>query len=238
MFFYFLTEPAFLETNEKETNTFTIGDLFEVFNGVLEDRHLPIVAETNSEINFIRVNSFSDSNALFDKQQLDEIQLGQVKKKENLFTNTNDRKPVNDKKVLIKEDYIIYTRGLPRGFSMLNAPIGNELNVVATHQFICLRPRTKLIEVYMPYLHLVLDLFVEKDLKELFDSKLIKNGDKYSVFNSVNIKEIKDMELTTLKLVSGQKKAYDRFCERKQEFDTAVFRLNIIKDLVYNNDYL
>ncbi len=238
MFFYFLSEPAFLETNEKETNTLTIGDLFDVFNGVIEDRHLPIVADANSEINFIRVNSFSETNDLFDKKKLDEICLGQVKRKENPFTITDDRKPVNVKKVLIKEDYIIYTRGIPRGFSMQNAPIGNELNVVATHQFICLRPRTKLIEVYLPYLHLVLDLFVEKDLKKLFDSKLIKSGDRYNVFNSVNIKEIRNMELTILKLVGAQKKVYDRFCERKQEFDTAVLRLNIIKDLVYNNDYL
>jgi hypothetical protein len=127
---------------------------------------------------------------------------------------------------------------MPRGFSMLNAPIGNELNVVATHQFICLRPRTKLIEVYLPYLHLVLDLFVEKDLKKLFDSKLIKSGDKYSVFNSVSIKEIRDMELTILKLVSGQKKVYDRFCERKQELEIAVFRLETIKDIIFNNNYL
>lgn len=228
----------FLDKDEKETKAFSIGDLFEVFNGVLEDRHLPLVAETNSEINFIRVNSFSDSNVLFDKQKLGEIQLGQVKKKENLFTNTYDRKPVNYKKVLIKEDYILYTRGIPRGFSMLNAPIGNELNVVATHQFICLRPRTKLMEVHLPYLHLVLDLFVEKDLKKLFDSKLIQSGDKYSVFNSVSIKEIRDMELTILKLVSGQKKVYDRFCERKQELEIAVFRLETIKDIVFNNNYL
>jgi hypothetical protein len=46
------------------------------------------------------------------------------------------------------------------------------------------------------------------------------------------------MELTILKLVSGQKKVYDRFCERKQELEIAVFRLETIKDIIFNNNYL
>lgn len=238
MFVFGINEMYFLDKDEKETKTFSIGDLFDVFNGVIEDRHLPIVAETNSDIIFIHINSFSESNILLGKQELYKIQQMQLKRKETLGKNTNDRKPLSEKKVLTKEDYIIYTRGLPRGFSMQHAPIGNGLNVVATHQFICLRPRTKLMEVHLPYLHLVLELFVKNYLKELFDLKQKTLGDKYSVFNSVSIKEIRDFELNILKSVSSQKKLYDAYSQLKQNYAEAAINLNSITKLVYNNIYL
>jgi hypothetical protein len=232
-----LTEPPFLEPEEKVTRTFTTGDLFEVYNGVIEERHLPIVAETNTELNFIRINSFTENGVLHNKIRLRELQDIQTNKREVPFKKHGDKKTINKKKILRDADYIIYTRGVPRGFSMLKSEIDDDLNVVATHQFICLRPRTNLIDFFLPYLHLVMDLFVDRDLKKIFDSKLKLNGEKYGVFNSIGIKEIKDIEITMLKLVDSQRKAYERYDQRKQESEMATYHLKMIKDLIHGNYY-
>jgi len=232
-----LTEPPFLEPEEKGTITFTIGDLFEIYNGVIEERHLPIVAENNSDLNFIRINSFTENGVLHDKIRLRELQELHTNKREDNFKKLPDKKPINEKKKLRNSDYIIYTRGMPRGFSMLKSEIDDNLNVVATHQFICLKPRTNIIEVYLPYLHLVMDLFVDRDLKKIYESKLKLNGEKYGIFNSIGIKEIKDIEITILKLVDGQRKAYEKYDQRIQESEMATYHLKMIKDLIYGNYY-
>lgn len=232
-----LKEPPFLELEEKVTRKFTVGDLFEIYNGVIEERHLPIMAETNSELNFIRINSFTENGVLHEKIRLRELQEIHTNKREDPSKKLPEKKPINEKKILRNADYIIYTRGMPRGFSMLKSDIGDDLNVVATHQFICLKPRTNIIEVYLPYLHLVMDLFVDRDLKNIYESKLKLNGEKYGIFNSIGIKEIKDIEITILKLVDSQRKAYERYDQRIQESELATYQLKMIKDLIYGNYY-
>jgi hypothetical protein len=94
------------------------------------------------------------------------------------------------------------------------------------------------MKVHLPYLHLVLELFVENDLKKLFDLKRTTYGDKYSVFNSVSIKEIKDINLNILKSVSSQEKLFDAYSKFKQNYTVAAMNLNSITKLVYNNIYL
>jgi hypothetical protein len=159
--------------------------------------------------------------------------LGELKKQ-----NSISKKAVSKNKILNKEDYLIYTKGVPKGFSMLNNSISESKNLVASHQFICLRPRTELIEVHLPYLHLILDVFVEKKLDQIFKEKEDIKGNKYGSFNSITIKEISKIELTILKSVDSQKKVFDQYNKIKEEVEVALTRLNFIKESINNNYYI
>ena len=238
MFFLLLMDQIVLGTDGKETKSFLIGDLFEVFSGIIEENHMPILEETQKEVIFLRINSLKDQKFKYKRFELVESDrskdsLGELKKK-----NSISKKAVSKNKILNKEDYLIYTKGVPKGFYMLNNSISESKNLVASHQFICLRPRTELIEVHLPYLHLVLDVFVEKKLDQIFKEKEEIKGNKYGSFNSITIKEISKIELTILKSVDSQKKVFDQYNKIKEEVEVALTRLDFIKESINNNYYI
>ena len=238
MFFLLLMDQIVLGAEGKEIKNFLIGDLFEVFSGIVEENHIPILEETQEEVVFLRINSLKDQKFKYKRFELIESDRSKDLSNEQTKLSSTQKKTVKKSKILNKADYLIYTKGLPKGFSMLSNSISESKKLVASHQFICLRPRLELIEVYLPYLHLVLDVFVEKKLNQIFKVKEEIKGNKYGSFNSITIKEISKMELTILKSVDSQKKVFDQYNKIKEEVEVALTRLDFIKESINNNYYI
>lgn len=238
MFFLLLMDQIVLGPDGNKTKTFLIKDLFEVFTGIVEDNYKPIIEETREEVIFLRINSLKDQKFKYKRFELIESDRSKDLSKELSKQSLIQKKQVKINKILNKEDYLIYTKGVPKGFSLLNNSISKSKNLVASHQFICLRPRTELIEVHLPYLHLVLDVFIEKKLDQIFRAKEEIKGNKYGSFNSITIKEISKMELTILKSVDSQKKVFEQYNKIKEEVEVALTRLDCIKDSINNNSYI
>jgi hypothetical protein len=238
MFFLLLTDQIVLGSDGKETKTFLIKDLFEVFSGIVEDNHLPILEGTQDEITFLRINSLKDQKFKYKRFELVESNRSKDSLLESTKQDSTQKSAVKKSKILNKADYLIYTRGIPKGFSMLNNSISESKNLVASHQFICLRPKMELIDVYLPYLHLVLDVFVEKKLDQIFKEKEEIKGNKYGAFNSITIKELGKMELAILNSVDSQKKVFEQYNKIKEEVEVALTRLEFIKESINNNYYI
>jgi hypothetical protein len=234
MFLLLLMDQIVLEDNGKEIKNFLIGDLFEVFSGIIEENHLPILEETHEEVVFLRINSLKEHEYIYKKFEL----IESARSKKSLKQSLIQQKAVKKDKILNKEDYLIYTKGVPKGFSMLNNSISESKKLVASHQFICLRPRTELIEIYLPYLHLILDVFVEKKLDQIFRAKGETKGNNYGAFNSITIKEISKMELVILKSVDSQKKVFDQYNKIKEEVEFSLTRLDFLKKSINENKYI
>lgn len=234
MFFLLLMDQIVLGVDGKETKTFSIGDLFEIFSGIIEENHKSVLEDTEEEVVFLRINSLKDHEYKYKRFELVESD----RSKKSLKQSSIQQKAIRKDKLLNKEDYLVYTKGVPKGFSMLNNSISESKKLVASHQFICLRPRTELIEAHLPYLHLVLDVFVEKKLEQIFRAKEEIKGNKYGAFNSVTIKEISKMNLTILKSVDSQKKVFDQYNKIKVELEVATTRLDFIKEAINNNYYI
>lgn len=229
MLFLLPYNQTLFDNKELEFRDFAMGDLFEIFTGVFEDRHLERIQETNKRLHFVKLNSFKGGRLIFSNKK---PQQDNDEDKSKLSL----KKPVSQKKILNAEDYIIYTRGIPRGFSMLNAGVDN-INAVAIHHFLCLKPRTRLVDLDLDYLHLMLDLFVEYNLMRLYTDKLEIYNNKPGAFNSISINELKDMKISLLTSVVSQKKAFEKFLQRKTEFETAALSLQNLKNMIYNNIY-
>ncbi len=238
MFFLLLMDQIILGPEGKEAKTFLIGDLFEVFSGIVEENHLPVLEGTQEEVTFLRINSLQDQKFKYRRFELVENDKSKDSLLESTKQDSTQKKAVKKSKILNKADYLIYTRGVPKGFSMLNNSISESKKLVASHQFICLRPRVDLIDVYLPYLHLVLDVFVEKKLDQICKTKEVNKGTKYGAFNSITIKEIGKMELVILNSVDSQKKVFDQYNKIKDEVEVALTRLEFIKESINNNYYI
>lgn len=238
MFFLLLMDQIVLGSEGKETKAFLIKDLFEVFSGIVEDNHLPVLEGTQDEITFLRINSLQDQKFKYRRFELVESYKSKDSVVELIKQDSIQKKAVKKSKILNKADYLIYTRGTPKSFSMLNNSISESKNLVASHQFICLRPKMELIDIYLPYLHLVLDVFVEKNLDQICKTKEEIKGAKYGAFNSITIKELGKMELVILNSVDSQKKVFEQYNKIKEEVEVALTRLEFIKESINNNYYI
>ena len=209
----------------ESTHNYTIHDLFDVNLGLIEDRYLKLTKNDNEPIMFLRLSSFIDDETRKSKlylntyEKLNIIDMKAVisKHKEYEEKNLDNSKKgfIPDQKVLKDVDYLISLRGRPKGYSMLKSIKDNQHKLVSSNHFIHIRPRqTQIEEMYVPYLHLILDMLVEKKINADFeDKKVIEDAlnKKYSAYNSFRIQDLRDMEISIPRTKLEQKKAYELF---------------------------
>jgi len=221
-----------------QTRLCKIEDLFEVSVGVLEDRCSKTIKNLKEPLIFLRASSFDENGVLVDLQKLNAINKS-IKTKRNSKLDLFSSSAIDEnlitlgiKKILKSEDYLIYTRGIPKGFSLLKSNQIDKINAVANHQFVCLRPRTDIQEIHVPYLHFILDLLIENEFKAMYDYKLKKFDGKYGLFNSISTKEIRNIELEISDSKESQIKIYNRYNEIYNAYKQAIFRLDLFKNAI------
>jgi hypothetical protein len=186
---------------------------------------------------FLRISSFIDDD--FGKNKLvinpySKRNILDLKSVESRYADLSENEEaenpaIPNHKLIRNTDYLITLRGRPKGFSMLKSIEPNHPKLASSNHFIHIRPRQTQIEsMHIPYLHLLLDILVEKKIYTIFEEKK-KNEDtlgrKYSAYNSFRIQDLRDMKISILKNIEDQKRVFDLFEKKYDELLSA--NLNI-----------
>jgi len=216
LFFFFLL-------NEKE---FKLGTLFEISPGVLDDGASFYSIDKNGNnvnLTMLRMASFNPiSKTLLEQRDIDlNIEkidrLRKTKSGLNMQKNTNDyikqaikSKEVSSNKILDGQDYLICTRRANdqpiNGYSLINSAIDlqpeNIGPCIISHHFICLRPRKDIADIYIPFLHLMLDSIIENQL-----IPLINKGNK----GLLKTKTLNQLKVSIPILYDEQRKIFEEY---------------------------
>lgn len=227
-----------LPQEEMETKEYLFNDLFEMLTGVVDSKGQVRSNEDNSDIQFLRINSFTDEGTLSENREIgingnSKSKKGAVKDASVLSTSI-----ISESKIITKNDFVIYTRGVPKGFSALKFMQTGEDRYAASHHFIYLRPRLSLINLYVPYLHIMLELFVKKDLAEIYKEKAIRNQSSQPTGNSISVKELKNLKITLLTGIDAQKKVVEKYEKQKNEVKTALQILDCMEAFIHSSTFM
>jgi hypothetical protein len=148
-----------------KTHTYTIGDLFEIFQGTA----------------IISKKSQKNNSAGFKYKTIYISDL--ANKYETLnFIELNDYEPVKNlkkEKILTEKDYLLTCKGVIKGYALCKSlEIFNKiitkkyLGIVASNHFIVLRPRASTIEIFQNsyLLYNIIDLIIP-ELNQLISKK-------------------------------------------------------------------
>jgi len=233
---------------------YTIEDLFEVNSGLLEERYTDYYSNEKGEkilVVFIKMLiikedgtiELPDERKIINIEQEIKLQKNQESKVNNSAKRNVVRKEVPKAKILLPEDFLISTRGLPIGISLLEYGHDMIKNLVPTHHLIVVRPKTEAIKknhIYLPLLHLLLSLIVEnvynenylkyiKEAKKIKEIEVEKNKKSIrrsssSFFASVKVDEVKKQQFTIPVSYEKQKALYDQMNEIEKKKEEAISR--------------
>jgi hypothetical protein len=201
--------------------SYQIDDLFECNLGLNEANYGAFLKD-GKRVTFLKLGSFMDDDKnmnlpIQDYNKRNILNPGLFAEKNNAETNEineKDKTPVPIKKLLQPTDFLISIRGRIKGFSMLNTIESAEL--VCSNHFIHLKPRNYIIsDMYMPYLHLLLDCLVKQinmNFKEIKGSSLT---------NSLKVDELRKFGINLHTNIEEQKKVLEEYEKRHIEIQQA-----------------
>jgi hypothetical protein len=260
MLLLLLDQPFLIEKEElssfgacfNDCSKWKISDLFDVTSGILEERYLDFYineAGVKQEVNFIRMDTIRGNENTFKLPDGREKIDSALEEKAKVISEDNPKKSnrvkVNQKeipleKILKPDDYLISTRGDPRGISLMNyeSTLFSDIysNLVPTHHFIVLRPKAAIIKnklISIQLLHLMLNLVVEnvfktnyaekiEEIKKQKQAQAVKNKNiirrsAASFFASVKVDEIKERELNLPNSHETQYAVFNKLKELEEE---------------------
>ena len=219
--------------------SYQIDDLFECNLGLNEANYGAFLKD-GKRVTFLKLGSFMDDDKnmnlpIQDYNKRNILNPGFFAEKNNAETNEineKDKTPVPIKKLLQPTDFLISIRGRIKGFSMLNSIESSEL--VCSNHFIHLKPRNYIIsDMYMPYLHLLLDCLVKQinmNFKEIKGSSLT---------NSLKVDELRKFGINLHTNIEEQKKVLEEYEKRHIEFQQANLQyerfMNQLSNSLLNN---
>lgn len=226
-----------LMIKNKNTKRYKFGDLFEMQTGIVEDKYIMTVSETDVPVSIVRINSFTEDGGFnFESPEAQNDQaIAKTLYKQS--QETSDLKTVADNKIIQENDFLLYTRGKPRGFSAVRFLDNRKEIYAATHHFIYLRPRTSIIDIHIPYLHLMMDLYTRKNISEHYAKKISKQKKGTAMANSVSIKELKDFEIILLTDVSEQEKVVAKYESQRNEYLKSLNNFQSLGDSILQNNF-
>jgi hypothetical protein len=201
--------------------SYQIDDLFECNLGLNEANYGAFLKD-GKRVTFLKLGSFMDDDKnmnlpIQDYNKRNILDPGLFAEKNNAETNEineKDKTPVPIKKLLQPTDFLISIRGRIKGFSMLYTIESSEL--VCSNHFIHLKPRNYIIsDMYMPYLHLLLDCLVKQinmNFKEIKGSSLT---------NSLKVDELRKFGINLHTNIEEQKKVLEEYEKRHIEIQQA-----------------
>src|SRR5690606_29004302 len=101
----------------KDTKKYKLGDLFEMQTGVVEDKYLMKVSETDDDVSLLKINSFTEEGRIHSEAPAHGNEKITLKVEKEKHQNENDLKTIGKNKIIQNNDFLIYTRGKPKGFS-------------------------------------------------------------------------------------------------------------------------
>jgi hypothetical protein len=219
--------------------SYQIDDLFECNLGLNEANYGAFLKD-GKRVTFLKLGSFMDDDKnmnlpIQDYNKRNILNPGLFAEKNNAETNEineKDKTPVPIKKLLQPTDFLISIRGRIKGFSMLNSIESSEL--VCSNHFIHLKPRNYIIsDMYMPYLHLLLDILVKQINMNFKESK---GG---SSTNSLKVDELREYGINLHTNIEEQKKVFEEYEKRHIEFQQANLQyerfMNQLSNSLLNN---
>ena len=188
----------------KGDQNYRLRDLFEINIGLIEDKFNKMTIESKEEVMFINLKAAEDDNrqisklTLIDYHTTNLIDYIELEKKNLPIKIDSSKLGVPDDRVLTSSDYLISIRGRPKGFSISKSLDPNKRKLVASHHFIQIRPMALISHMYVPYLHLLLDIILEVEVLQKFKDKKEEEeikGKKYSVFNSFKVNDFREIKI-------------------------------------------
>lgn len=171
----------------------TLGAIFNITTGVIEDRYGSTYVKDNKErkVWFLHMGDMDSINQKINFEELEENERRLYEKREaraafkpmNYPLERNELR-IHENKFLQTSDYLISCRGKTIGYSMKDHE-HNENNqiihkgscILPTHHFLVLRPRSASLQD-IEYLHFVLDMYVEHVLSvEKSNKNILSKGD-------------------------------------------------------------
>ena len=207
--------------------SYQIDDLFECNLGLNEANYGAFLKD-GRRVTFLKLGSFMDDDKnmnlpIQDYNKRNILDPGLFAEKNNAETNGVNKKGepkshVPIKKLLQPSDFLISIRGRIKGFSMLHTfeSLGENDRLVCSNHFIHLKPRNYIIsDMYMPYLHLLLDCLVKQinmNFKEIKGSSLT---------NSLKVDELRKFGINLHTNIEEQKKVLEEYEKRHIEIQQA-----------------
>ena len=158
---------------------YSLAEIFEIWQGIA-----PPIPTKNELLN---------ANNIY--KMVYPADLGQVFK--SLYTQQlaefGTEREIKREKLLTADDYLISCKGIIKGFSLQHSEIapftqiaGSFKGVLASNQFIVVRPRPSFKEMYgVPYLHNILDILIPK-MNEMTDSSIEKKRLRYITIKDIS----------------------------------------------------
>ena len=238
-------DPKLFKNSEEfqsdNLKTYLIDDLFECNLG-LNEANYGTFSKDGNRVTYLKLGSFIDDDKnmnlpIQDYNKRNILEPGIFDENNNSETNEineKDKTPVPIKKLLQPSDFLISIRGRIKGFSMLPIfeSLGNNKLVCSNH-FVHLKPRSfTLYDMYMPYLHLLLDILVKQININFKESK---GG---SSTNSLKVDELRKFGIN-IHNIEEQKKVFEEYEKRHIEFQQANLQyerfMNQLSNSLLNN---
>jgi hypothetical protein len=236
------SEELFQSDNLK---SYLIDDLFECNLGLNEANYGAFLKD-GKRVTYLKLSSFLDDEKernlpIQDYNKRNVLNPGLFDEKNKAETNVLNKegkpKPhVPIKKLLQPSDYLISIRGRIKGISMLHKfeSLGENDKLVCSNHFIHLKPRNFILsDMYMPYLHLLLDILVKQ---MNMDFKESKGG---SSTNSLKVNDLEKYGINLHTNIEEQKKVFEEYEKRHIEFQQANLQyerfMNQLSNSLLNN---
>lgn len=222
--------------------SYHIDDLFECNLG-LNEANYGTFSKDGNRVTYLKLGSFIDDDKNmnlpiqdYNKRNILDPRIFDEDSSETNEINEKDKTPVPIKKLLQPSDFLISIRGRIKGFSMLHTfeSLGENDRLVCSNHFIHLKPRNYIIsDMYMPYLHLLLDILVKQINMNFKESK---GG---SSTNSLKVDELREYGINLHTNIEEQKKVFEEYEKRHIEFQQANLQyerfMNQLSNSLLNN---
>ena len=236
----------------------TLKDQFEIKIGLIEDNYKK-TTEAGEQVTFINLKASEDESSLYDGSNVpywersnlinyNKLETTNVKEQiKNKNEKTEVDKPyIPNERILTANDYVMSIRGRPKGFSLdrtLNKLDPTEkVNLIASHHFVYIRPIDFIIKMGMDvkYLHLLLDIILEIEILEKRLPLELKKKKNHNLLEQFKVNEFREIKISITTNVNDQKKIYNDFVSKYEQYCNANaalenYKMNLYKSLK-NND--
>lgn len=235
-FFFFMAQG----NNLKKVK---LDDIFSIKTGLLElpgEEYYSLDSSGNDvNVRILRMGSFDSSQRKIksidqlEKAEQRLIEFRKQREKQSKSTKNKktapqkkEKKIIDFEKLLDKDDYVINTRNLGdviiNGYSLLKCLNAEELQklgpLAISHHFIVLRPRKSMLNLHVPFLHMMLDIVVDKVLPSMVES-----------LGVIKSRELKDLEIQIPIDFNEQKTLHEQYQLLEKECEKAGFALEEFK---------
>lgn len=232
---------------DANNQTYSLSEVFDFFVGIQEDLY-----DISKESNICQVNgevrvfdarvlnlALDTEDKLLPEERLnayfEELDIKKSKKVKKKLKVNKLRDEIKPTQFLKKEDFVIFTKGYPRGLSMWNFLDQLKIKLVPNNQFIIARPKIfgdpNNFDLPIRYAHkCILEPLVHFGLQDIYKEK--KKDKPSSSFNTITIKELNDFKVRIPGTSDKMQKVLKEVADAENELESRLKILEGIKSSV------